>query len=206
MTTTANGARRRGRSMQKRVAILDAARDLFVRDGYELTSVDAIAARAEVSKRTVYDHFGDKERIHSAVLERVAENLTITIEAALEEELTAGCDLRAGLLAFARRVATEAFPSSDYADYRHLTTRCTPWRRNPRSLANAPRELFVRRMQAFADEGAIRTDRPHRAAQHFVALTFQLALDSLDPTETGAWDAVDEILVDGVDAFVRSYT
>src|SRR5690606_87480 len=108
-------------SVQKRLAILDAARELFIRDGYELTSVDAIAARAEVSKRTVYDHFGDKERIHTAVLERVNERLTATIQAALDEELTAGCDLRAGLLAFARRVATEAFPSSDYADYRHLT-------------------------------------------------------------------------------------
>jgi TetR/AcrR family transcriptional repressor of mexJK operon len=204
--TTADGVRRRGRSVQKRLAILDAARDLFIRDGYELTSVDAIAARAEVSKRTVYDHFGDKERIHTAVLERVNERLTATIQAALDEELTAGCDLRAGLLAFVRRVATEAFPSSDYADYRHLTTRCAPGRRNPRSIANAPRELFVRRMEAFADEGAIRTERPRRAAQHFVALTFQLALDTLDPTETGAWDAVDEILVDGVDVFIRSYT
>lgn len=204
--TTADGVRRRGRSVQKRLAILDAARDLFIRDGYELTSVDAIAARAEVSKRTVYDHFGDKERIHTAVLERVNERLTATIQAALDEELTAGCDLRAGLLAFVRRVATEAFPSSDYADYRHLTTRRAPGRRNPRSIANAPRELFVRRMEAFADEGAIRTERPRRAAQHFVALTFQLALDTLDPTETGAWDAVDEILVDGVDVFIRSYT
>ncbi|UJL29325.1 TetR/AcrR family transcriptional regulator [Mycolicibacterium vanbaalenii] len=204
--TTADGVRRRGRSVQKRLAILDAARELFIRDGYELTSVDAIAARAEVSKRTVYDHFGDKERIHTAVLERVNERLTATIQAALDEELTAGCDLRAGLLAFVRRVATEAFPSSDYADYRHLTTRYAPGRRNPRSIANAPRELFVRRMEAFADEGAIRTERPRRAAQHFVALTFQLALDTLDPTETGAWDAVDEILVDGVDVFIRSYT
>lgn len=192
--------------MQKRRAILDAARELFVRDGYELTSVDAIAGRAGVSKRTIYDHFGDKELIYSAVLEEVSERLTITIQAALEEELAPGCDLPSGLLAFARRVATEAFPSSDYADYRYLTTRCTPSRRNPRSMANAPRELFVRRMEAFAEEGAVRTEHPLRAAQHFVALTFQLALDSLDPTETGAWDAVDAVLVDGVEMFVRGYT
>lgn len=204
--TTADGVRRRGRSAQKRLAILDAARELFTRDGYELTSVDAIAARAGVSKRTVYDHFGDKERVHSAVLDRVIESLTVTVQAALDDELTAGCDVRAGLLAFARRVATEAFPSSDYADYRHLITRCPPGQQNPRSVGNAPGELFVRRMEAFADEGVIRTAHPRRAAQHFVALTFQLALDTLDPTETGAWDAVDEVLVDGVDVFIRSYT
>lgn len=203
---TTDGVRRRGRSVQKRDAILTAARELFSRDGYELTSVDAIAARAAVSKRTVYDHFGDKERIHAAALATVTDNLTVTVRAALEEELTAGCDVRVGLLAFARRVATVAFPSSDYVDYRHLITRRPPGQQNPRSLGNAPGELFVRRMQAFADEGAIKTDNPRRAAQHFVALTFQLALDTLDPTETGAWDAVDEVLVDGVNAFIRSYT
>ena len=71
--TTVDISARRGRSEKKRLAILDAARRLFVQDGYELTSVDAIAARAGVSKRTVYDHFGDKERIHSAVLEQVTE-------------------------------------------------------------------------------------------------------------------------------------
>ncbi|GAB3216537.1 TetR/AcrR family transcriptional regulator [Mycolicibacterium hippocampi] len=204
--TTATGIRRRGRSLQKRLAILEAARALFISDGYELTSVDAIAARAGVSKRTVYDHFGDKEGIHAAVLDGVTAKLTVTVQAALEEELAAGCDLRAGLLAFARRVATEALPSSDYADYRNLTTRRPPSQRNPRSVGNAPGELFVQRMQVFADEGVIRTENPRRAAQHFVALTFQLALDTLDPTQTGAWDAVDEVLVDGVDVFVRSYT
>ena len=51
---------RRQRSESKQTAILDAAERLFVADGYELTSVDAIAAAAGVSKRTVYDHFGDK--------------------------------------------------------------------------------------------------------------------------------------------------
>lgn len=204
--TTSGGMKRRGRSAQKRLAILDAARELFVRNGYELTSVDAIAATAGVSKRTVYDHFGDKELIYSTVLEGVSERLTITIQAALDQELAPGCDLRAGLLAFTRRVATEAFPSSDYADYRYLTTRSTPSRRNPRSVANAPRELFVHRMEALADEGAIKAENPRRAAQHFVALTFQLALDSLDPTITGAWGAVDQVLVDGVEAFLRSYT
>ncbi|MCX2934071.1 TetR/AcrR family transcriptional regulator [Mycobacterium sp. CVI_P3] len=204
--TTGDGVRRRGRSAQKRLAILDAARELFVRRGYELTSVDAIAAGAGVSKRTVYDHFGDKELIYAAVLDGVSEKLTTTIQAALDAELAPGCDLRTGLLAFTRRVATEAFPSSDYADYRYLTTRCTPSRRNPRSVPNAPRELFVGRMEAFADEGAIKTGNPRRAAQHFVALTFQLALDTLDPTETGEWGAVDQVLVDGVEAFMRSYT
>lgn len=203
---TTDIAGRRRRSENKRLAILGAARQLFVREGYELTSVDAIAARAGVSKRTVYDHFGDKERIYSAVLEQVGETLTSAVRAALDGELAAGCDLRAGLLAFVRRVATEALPSSDYADFQRLTTRRPPRHPNFRSTASAPKEMFVRRIEEFVSDGAIRAEHPRRAAEHFIALTFQLALDTLDPTETGAWDAVDEVLVDGVDAFLRAYS
>jgi TetR/AcrR family transcriptional repressor of mexJK operon len=59
---------------------------------------------------------------------------------------------------------------------------------NAFSNADAPRYTPAR--EAFADEGAIISEHPRRAAQHFVALTFQLALDSLDPAITGAWDAV----------------
>ena len=48
---------------RKRDAIGRAALTLFASDGYERTSVDAIAAEAGVSKRTVYSHYGDKESL-----------------------------------------------------------------------------------------------------------------------------------------------
>lgn len=198
--------RRRGRSEKKRVTILDAAEELFVAEGFDLTSVDAIAARAEVSKRTVYDHFGEKESLHACVMERVAERILLTVMAALDSELAPGCDLRAGLLGFARRVATETFPSSDYVKFRHLVNRGKAGRRVPGSARNAPKELFARRMEQFAAEGEIRADDASRAAEHFIALTFLLAQDTIDPTTTSAWDAIDSMLVDGVDAFVRAYT
>ncbi len=177
-----------------------------MRDGYELTSVDAIAASAEVSKRTVYDHFGDKEGIYSAVVEVVLEKLLTTVSAALEQELPPHCDLRTGLLAFARRVATEAFPSSEYVAFRQLTSRGSAGRQLTHSARNGPRELFTRRMELFVAEGAVRTDHPQRAADHFIALTFRLALDTLDAPVAGSSDDVDGILVDGVDAFIRAYT
>ena len=51
----------RPRSAEKQRRILDAATELFTRDGFEATSVDDIAALAGVSKQTVYSHFGSKE-------------------------------------------------------------------------------------------------------------------------------------------------
>ncbi|SDH07443.1 TetR/AcrR family transcriptional regulator, mexJK operon transcriptional repressor [Sinosporangium album] len=204
--TAVEQSRRRGRSEQKHTAVLDAAQALFLADGYERTSVDAIAARAEVSKRTVYDHFGDKERIYGAVMDRVSERLLVTVKAAIEEELPEGCDLRSGLLSFARRVATDTFSSSDFTLFRRLLGMSIGKRRITGSVRNAPKELFVGRMASFFKAGAIITENPWRAAEHFIALTFLLALDTLDPAVEGAWNEVDEVLVDGVDTFLRAYT
>ncbi|MGH8879569.1 MAG: TetR/AcrR family transcriptional regulator, partial [Stackebrandtia sp.] len=50
-TSTWQTPGRRRQAETKRTAILNAAEELFVASGYELTSVDAIAARAGVSKR-----------------------------------------------------------------------------------------------------------------------------------------------------------
>lgn len=53
----------RPRSEEKRVQIMNAAIELFTTNGYEGTSVDEIAARAGVSKQTVYSHYGCKETL-----------------------------------------------------------------------------------------------------------------------------------------------
>ncbi len=51
------------RQQRLRSAILAAAEDVFLRDGYRGASMDEIAAIAHVSKQTVYKHFGSKERL-----------------------------------------------------------------------------------------------------------------------------------------------
>jgi TetR/AcrR family transcriptional repressor of mexJK operon len=51
------------RSTQKRRAILEAATEIFLRDGYLGASMDEIAAISEVSKQTVYKHFASKEAL-----------------------------------------------------------------------------------------------------------------------------------------------
>lgn len=58
---------------RKRAAILDAAVAEFRQSGYEVTSMDRIAARAGVSKRTVYNHFPSKEALFAQILEQLWE-------------------------------------------------------------------------------------------------------------------------------------
>ncbi|TVT60226.1 TetR/AcrR family transcriptional regulator [Amycolatopsis rhizosphaerae] len=60
---------RRGEAL--RAHILDAAKLAFLESGFERTSMDAIAARAETSKRSLYAHFPTKDALFLAVVERI---------------------------------------------------------------------------------------------------------------------------------------
>ncbi|XVQ06557.1 TetR/AcrR family transcriptional regulator [Spirillospora sp. CA-255316] len=205
--TTAQSPARRRRSESKRAAVLDAAEALFVSEGYELTSVDAIAARAGVSKRTLYDHFGDKQTLFQGVLVRVNDALVATVRAAIDQELTRGRDLREALMAFALRVATTAFPSSEYVTFRRLTSQERSAPRPPETVREQPERMLEERFAKLAADGEIRVADPRRAAQHFVALTLLLALETLkdDPGSEAAKAKIPAIIADGVDAFLRAY-
>lgn len=51
-----------------RSAILEAAEEVFARDGIERARIDAIAAHAGVSVGTIYNHIGDRDAVFTAVL------------------------------------------------------------------------------------------------------------------------------------------
>ncbi|MFO0546885.1 MAG: TetR/AcrR family transcriptional regulator [Polyangiaceae bacterium] len=55
--------------------ILDAALALFTKYGFRRTSVDEIAAHAQVAKPTLYAHFDDKDALYRHVCEDVLERL-----------------------------------------------------------------------------------------------------------------------------------
>lgn len=59
---------------RKRAAILQAAITEFLAHGFEATSMDKIAASAEVSKRTVYNHFPSKDDLFAAILQQLWES------------------------------------------------------------------------------------------------------------------------------------
>lgn len=59
-----------GEASPKRAAIIAAATDLFTHAGYGAVSMDAIAAKAGVSKRTVYTYFPGKDVLFAAVMTR----------------------------------------------------------------------------------------------------------------------------------------
>jgi TetR/AcrR family transcriptional repressor of mexJK operon len=69
------GSARERQSTRKRTAILDAATSAFLENGYVGTSIDQVAARARVSKPTVYKHFADKEQLFREIVLRTIDEV-----------------------------------------------------------------------------------------------------------------------------------
>jgi len=67
-TASAGTSLRERQKSRRRAAILGAARDLFNRQGYSATSMEAIAEAAEVGIATVYNYFGSKGRLLADIL------------------------------------------------------------------------------------------------------------------------------------------
>jgi AcrR family transcriptional regulator len=77
------GKRSRMTSNQRREQLLEIGRRLFAKKGYEGTSVEEIAATAQVSKPVVYEHFGGKEGLYAVVVDREFQALLTAITEAL---------------------------------------------------------------------------------------------------------------------------
>ena len=72
--------RRLGRPTLSNEALLDKALDLFLENGFERTSIDAITAAAGMAKRTVYQRYGDKMTLFRAALKRAIDEWILPIK------------------------------------------------------------------------------------------------------------------------------
>jgi TetR/AcrR family transcriptional regulator, mexJK operon transcriptional repressor len=110
----------RADALRLRDRILVAATELFLAEGYGSTTIEAVAARAGISKRTFYDRFEDKAVLFAAVVHRIIEhirpppNVPLLVGATLPDVLRrlAGMILRAALdpqaIALHRLVSAES--------------------------------------------------------------------------------------------------
>lgn len=165
--------------MDKRRAILSGALTVFARDGYTRASIDAISSAANVSTRTIYNHFQDKAGLFQSVIQ---ESATSAAEAQIEiigrylDGLSSATDLEAALVEFGQAWSA---PMADYADHLALVGHINAdaghipqaaidaWQRT--GPMRVRRELAYR-MRDLADHGLLRVDDPDRAALHFMLL------------------------------------
>ena len=200
-------------SPTKRAAILAAARDLFVRQGVDRVSMDAVAATAKVSKATVYEYFGDRQRLFQAILDAASESLDATARKVLAKHLAddAGIAsvpaLEQALTAAAVDLGTTLVGSAEYAAAFALVAQ-QRWQ-DPATgddvATQAAEDLFAERLAHFAEQGLLETDDPRRAGAHFFALTMLLAYNEQPIPTCVDIERVRQTMVDGVRTFIRAY-
>lgn len=127
----------RPKSEHKGQAVLYAAGELFLSNGYQRTSMDAVAQRAGVSKQTVYSHFANKEELFTACIRGKVEGYGFG-----ETSPDAAADLREALLAIARQFVDLMFDPDVIAMHRLV-------------LAEAAKQPRI--AQLFFDSGPQRT-------------------------------------------------
>ncbi|WP_329136088.1 TetR/AcrR family transcriptional regulator [Streptomyces sp. NBC_01476] len=200
-------------SAAKRRAVIEAARDLFVSHGVDRVSMDAVAAKAQVSKATVYSYFGDKQRLFRAIIADATESLDafarkvigahlgddagIATTAHLEEALTStAIDFGVGLVGSVEYAAVWALvaqrrwqdPTAD-DDVETAT------------VENA----IAERIEHFTELGLLDAEDPRRATDHFFALTVLLAFNEQPNPLAVDQERLRTTMIDGARAFVRAY-
>src|SRR6202020_2716539 len=90
----------RGQGSSRRGEILDAAKQLFLTDGFERATIRKIAATVGVSAAALYLYFPDKDAILRAIAESTFETLLAALEESQRQADTDLQRLRAGLRAY----------------------------------------------------------------------------------------------------------
>jgi TetR/AcrR family transcriptional repressor of mexJK operon len=161
----------RAQQEQRHDELLNVALDIFLEKGFEQTTIEEIATKVGMSKRTVYARYADKGALFKAAVKQAIERYTVPREAL--EKIASG-DLEETLVAIARLRITNVRTPVATKLQRILTTQSY---RFP-ELFNAAFEegagptigfisdLFVR----YSAEGKINVTEPHRAATAFLSL------------------------------------
>lgn len=206
MVASTNKVLREG-SARKRAAIVEAARELFMADGFDRTSVDAIAARAEVSKRTVYDYFGDKQSLLISVVREAGETLVSSVEQTITDQLTDVADLEAALIRFSSAVATSTLGSADYAALTRLVSMEASHLPQlfDMTAISEPEDLLALRFAELDRHGLLDAPDARLAADHFVALTLSSAYDNSRFGKRPDRAYAERMITEGVRAFLRAY-
>ncbi len=89
-----SGAKVRMTGQERREQLLNVGRKLFAEKGFEAVTVEEIAAKANVSKPVVYEHFGGKEGLYAVVVDREMNFLLDSITQSLTGSRNNGASAR----------------------------------------------------------------------------------------------------------------
>jgi TetR/AcrR family transcriptional regulator, mexJK operon transcriptional repressor len=156
---------------QRQEELLNVALDMFLEGGFEQTTMEEIAIRVGMSKRTVYARYEDKAALFKAAVRRAIERFTVPREALeavatddLEETLVAIAHLR--IANVATPVATKLQRILSAQSYRFPELFNVAFEEGTGPTIRFLSDLFVR----YSAQGKIEVTEPQRAATAFLSL------------------------------------
>ncbi|MGX9121063.1 TetR/AcrR family transcriptional regulator C-terminal domain-containing protein [Mesorhizobium sp. BHbsci] len=163
-------AARSERPKKRREALLQVAAEVFFEQGYAATSIDAIIERAGGSKRNIYNEFGNKEGLFSAIIAESADKVLSTL--AIEE---IEChDLQETLTAFGQRLMHVYMSPTLIGIYRIVGTEANRFPDLVKSFYEQGPGRATSRLaevlEVAKERGEIWTDDCLRVAGHFVGM------------------------------------
>lgn len=197
----------RPKDLAKREAILTAARALFFSKGLEAVGIEEIARAADVSKMTVYAHFGDKTAIFSAVVAAEAQRMT----AVLDQLPGQARDLEQRLVAFGSALLTFLTSPELVAFERLLIAEATRHPELARAMIEAGPRFAHRKLADQLDAatglGLLDVTDPMKGAEQLTSLwRGRLHLEcQLGVRPTPTVREVEQHVREGVEMFLRSY-
>ncbi|MEO8882872.1 MAG: TetR/AcrR family transcriptional regulator [Devosia sp.] len=159
----------------KRCQIIEAGTTVFCRDGFIGASIDAVAAEAGVSRQTIYNQIGDKEKLFAEVVRGISERSSEAMVKTLATFPNKPQNIEAELIEFAVRLSGNCMCDDDASALRKLIE--NEGERYP-ELFETWREYgpgkswpaIAARFARLAKDGDIDIDDPDLAARQFMAL------------------------------------
>jgi len=194
----------------KRMSILDAAADVFCREGFSGTSIDEIAARACVSRQTIYNHYHDKETLFMAVVDDVMTRANGMLFSILSTFPDNANNLEADLAGFLVQLNCNCICNNDGRFLRRLVQTegerhphlFESWRQQgPMKITNALAALFAR----LSLSGALVIDDFDVAARQFLALGNADLQMSLVFGETPTHEQIESAARNAIHTFLKAY-
>ena len=156
----------------RREELLDRALELFLDKGFELATIEAIAASVGMTKRTVYARYEDKSALFRATVERAIERWIVPVDVLRAAESD---DLEASLTAIARiRLANAISPVGlrlqriiNAESYRFPEIGTLAYEQGSRPTIDFLADLLRRH----AELGAIGIEEAHVLATTFLSMT-----------------------------------
>ncbi|WP_295813390.1 TetR/AcrR family transcriptional regulator [uncultured Nitratireductor sp.] len=194
----------------KRLSILDAGARAFCREGYAGANIDMIAAEAGVSRQTVYNHYGDKDKLFAAVVTEITQRCNARSFEVLASFPDQPTDLEKELTCFAERLIVNCLCDQDGKFLRKLIQRegerhphlFASWRNDgPGKVWSALAARFAR----LAYAGYLDMENPDVAARQFLALVnAELQMPALFGEKLEN-DRLQETAACAVKTFLRAY-